>query len=205
MLKSIFYAILLGVGMAACLTQDPDEDNTEAEQIAELTTAVTEETGTQTPSPENFIIQQGQVGNIKIGMPINVIRTNVEPGFAIADTTLMLEGQAYTAYKLYPQRQPEGILIEQQCEPDCLVWRIQVKSNDYKTSKGIGIESKYSEVQQFYPIQSVTLADGGLVAVSENPRISFVLDTSQIPDAQLSKLTPENVPANTLVKSILIY
>jgi len=204
MLKNIVYAIFLGVGMAACLSQNADEEGTQAEQVTEQV-AGSDEQPVTTPAPEHFVIQKGQVGNIKIGMPVDDVRNNVIPGFAIADTTLSLEGQAFTAYNLHVPDQAKGIMIEQQCDTGCQVWRINVKHPDFKTAKGIGPGSKYSEVQQFYPIQTVILADGGLVAVSSEAGMSFVLDSSQIPATQRSKLTPATVPANTLVKSILIY
>lgn len=205
MLKNLFYAILLGVGMAACLSQNTNEDETDSEQLPEQTTEVIEEPATPTPAPEHFLIRRGRVGNVKIGMPIHDVRTNVAPGFIIADTTLQQEGQASTAYNLRAQDHAEGILIEQQCETDCQIWRINVKSQDYKTSNGIGVGSKYSEVSLHYPIQTVILADGGLVAVSKDAGMSFVLDPSQIPPAKRSSLTPKTVPANTLVKNVLVY
>lgn len=205
MLKNIFYAILLGVGMAACLSENSNEDSTQAEEVTEQTTDIEETDATPVPAPEHFVIREDGVGTIKIGMPIEEVRSNVTPGFAIADTTLMIEGQASTAYNLHLKDKTKGILVEQLCKEACTVWRINVKSTDFKTSKGIGVGSKYSEVQQFYPIQTVVLADGGLVAISEEAGMSFVLDRSQIPVNQRSVLTPATVPANTLVKSILVY
>ena len=205
MLKNICYAVLLGVGMAACLSQNSNEDTTETGQVPAQITDVTDPEAVHAPSPENFVIQENKVGTVAIGMPIDSVRNNVVSGFAIADTTLQLEGQAYTAYNLHVEGDAKGMLIEQQCDKGCKVWRINVKSPDYKTGKGIGVGSKYSEIQQLYPIETVVLADGGLVAVSDNTGMSFVLDTSQIPANERGRLTPATVPANTLVKSILVY
>lgn len=205
MLKNIFYAVLLGVGMAACLSQNTNEEDTEAEQVSEQAVEITDEPEIPTPEPEHFIIRKGGVGNVTIGMPITDVRENVAPGLAIADTTLQMGGQAFTAYNLHPQDQAKGILIEQQCNTDCQVWRINVKSSDYRTSNGIGVGSKYSEVNALYPIQTVVLADGGLVAVAKDAGMSFVLDPSQIPASKRSNLTPATVPANTIIKSILLY
>lgn len=205
MLKNIFYAFLLGVGMAACLSENSSENTTETKQVPEQTTAITDANAVATPAPEHFVIRKGGVGNIEIGMPIDDVRTNVTPGFTIADTTLMQEGQASTAYNLQVKDQAKGILIEQLCNNACEVWRIHVKGSDFKTATGIGAGSKYSEVQQHYPIQTVNLADGGLVAVSQEAGMSFVLDQTQMTTAQLRHLTPSSIPANTIVKSILVY
>ncbi len=205
MLKNLFYAILLGVGMAACLSENSSENTAATQQVPEDTPVLTEENTVALPAPEYFVIRNGSVGTIEIGMPVEAFRNNVTAGFAIADTTLLMEGQSFTAYKLHVKDKPEGILVEQQCKEDCKVWRIHVKSTDFKTATGIGVGSKYSEVLQYYPVQTVVLADGGLVAISEEAGMSFVLETAQIPASQRSRLTPATVPANTLVKSILVY
>lgn len=208
MIKNIIYAILLGVGMAACLSQQDKEGEATAEEAPGTIlsdTDKTEEAAPVTPDPSTFVIGKERVGDVVIGMPIEQMREQVPAGYTIADTTLKQEGMQSTAYLLHPKDKDKGILIEQSCEPDCRVWRINVKSSDFKTPKGIGVESKYGEVQRFYPISTVTLADGGLVAVSKEGGISFVLDQSQLPQNRLNDFTPETIPANTIVKSILIY
>ncbi|MCC9166186.1 mechanosensitive ion channel protein MscS [Pontibacter harenae] len=206
MIKNIIYAILLGVGMAACLSErDGDESNlNEPTQTIAFSDTTATEGDTPFQAPENLVIQNNSVGNVKIGMPITQMREQVPAGLAIADTTLNLEGQPFTAYVLHPKNQEKGILVEQLCEPDCRVWRITVKGEQYKTPSGLGVGSKFAEIQKAYPISSVTLADAGLVAVSEKAGISFILENSQV---TLSKpnATPTDIPANTLVRGILVY
>lgn len=191
--------------MAACLSQNDKEEQTKSEPGSAQVTDIEEDAAPATPAPEHFIIRNGGVGHVRIGMPLNEIRNKVAPGLSISDTTLTMEGQASTAYNLRAQTHAKGILIEQRCEPSCQVWRIHVKSTNYKTSKGMGVGSKFSEIQQHYPIQSVTLADGVLIAVSKETGLSFILDSSQIPAERRSNLTPSTVPANTLVKGVLLY
>ncbi|WP_439881777.1 mechanosensitive ion channel protein MscS [Pontibacter sp. MBLB2868] len=208
MIKNIIYAILLGVGMAACLSQqnkEEDQSTAEAPDAAFLDTSETNIPENTAPDPSNFVISKERVGSVTIGMPIEQMRQQVPVGYTIADTTLTQEGMQYTAYLLHPKDQDKGILIEQNCDKECFVWRINVKSPAYKTPKGVGIGSKYGEIQRLYPISTVTLADGGFVAVAKEGGISFVLDQSQLPRERLASFTPENLPANTLVKSILIY
>ena len=204
MIRNIIYAILLGVGMAACLSQREEETGIEADQSAAITeTEAPDET--TTPDPSTFVIQKDRVGSIKIGEPIDSMRNQVPAGYTIADTVLTLEGSPSTAYLLKPANETKGLLIEQACNPNCNVWRINVQNPSYKTPKGIGIGSKYSEVMRYHPISTVTLADGGFVAVSNESGLSFVLDTSQLPQNRISRFTPETVPANTLVKRVLVY
>ncbi|EJF09765.1 hypothetical protein [Pontibacter sp. BAB1700] len=210
MLKNILYAILLGVGMAACLA---DRDNTD-EAASTTDTAIeggpmtqTVESGTPSPAtqPADFVIRKGQVGNIRIGMPIEEMRNQVPAGLQIRDTTLQNEGQQSTAYVFSGPDSPRGLLVEQTCDPDCQVWRIQVQGEEYKTAQGLGIGSKYSEVTQHHPIAYTSLGEAGFVAVSESAGMSFLLDTSQLDQNNLHNLKPDQVPANTLVRGILIY
>jgi hypothetical protein len=205
MIRNIIYAILLGIGMAACLSQREEETKTETESTVIPEIETTEDETTVTLDPAAFVIQKGQAGSIQIGMPMDKLLNNVPKGYTITDTTLTQEGMQSTAYLLKPQNHNKGLLVEQSCNPDCTIWRINVKAPEYRTPNGIGIGSKYGELKQFHPISTVILADGGFVAVSKAAGLSFVLDTSTLPKSKLSSYTPETVPANTIVKSILIY
>ena len=205
-LKHILYAILLGVSMAACLSQtDTQTQQTEAPQTAPAAPEATEEDATPVPDPASFVIAKGRVGNVRIGMPLEDMRSRVAKGITIADTTLSQEGMQATAYLLHPQNEQKGILVEQTCEPTCRVWRISVHNANYKTTAGLGIGSKYGEVQQAYPISYLVMGEGNFVAVSEEAGFSFILDVSQLPQEKLAKLKPADIPANTLVKGLLIY
>ncbi|MHA6248845.1 mechanosensitive ion channel protein MscS [Pontibacter sp. CAU 1760] len=205
LIRNILYAVLLGVGMAACLSQN-DEAATETATASEATPGVAHET-TTAPDPATLVIAKGRVGNIRIGMPIEQVRQEVPAGTVVQDTLLRQEGMESTAYLLRTSGQQQGLLIEQRCEPDCRVWRINILSNDFKTAKGIGLGSKYSEVKAAYPIGTVALAEGNLVAISEESGMSFVLEDTNLPQDSKNKgkYSPANIPANTLVKRILLY
>ena len=114
-IRNILYAILLGVGMAACLSQN-DETSTENEEQVEATATTAAE-----PEPTDLVIGKGRAGNIRLGMPIAEVRQNVVEGTVVNDTLLMQEGQQATAYVLHTSDKKRGLLIEQQCEPDCQV------------------------------------------------------------------------------------
>jgi hypothetical protein len=206
MFKNILYAVLLGVGMAACLA---DRDSSENKQTSTTdttgTAATADETTPPVTDPAAFVISPGKVGRLQIGMSINEMRQHVPPGFTIKDTTLSLEGQDYTAYVLQAGGDSKGLLVEQQCDPECKVWRLRVRDTAYKTAQGIGIGSRYGEVQHTYPISYVSPGEGNFVAVSEKAGLSFVLNTAQLPKGRLPGLKPADIPANTLVESIFIY
>ncbi|WP_266202522.1 mechanosensitive ion channel protein MscS [Pontibacter kalidii] len=204
MLKKIFYAVLLGAGMAACLSQQAEDEETATATESPMLPGPTEEAVAQ-PDPALFVVGKQRVGNIQIGMPIKQMREQIAPGLSIKDTTLNLEGTQSTAYVLRPEDQPKGILVEQACEENCHVWRISVLNPDFKTAKGIGIGSKYGELQQAYNIQSVTFEEGNLVALSPGSGMSFILEHNSLPSDQLTRLDASTVPANLLIKKILVY
>ncbi|MCJ8164462.1 mechanosensitive ion channel protein MscS [Pontibacter sp. E15-1] len=205
LLRNIIYAILLGVSMAACLSQN-DEAATES-RAQEEAAAATELEVQPAPDPALLIIEKGRVGDVRLGMPLEEVRQQVALGTVVTDTLLQMEGTASTAYLLRTDSQKKGLLVEQHCEPRCTVWRISVLGPDFKTSKGIGVGSKYSEVKAAYPIGVVAFEGGNFVAVSEELGMSFVLDHTQLPQdyKERGKYTPENIPANTLVKRVLLY
>lgn len=205
MIKHILYAVLLGVGMAACLSDRDTTDTTANETDNELVTAApTAETEETTPDPAMLLIARTGVGGVQIGMPVTEMRQQVHENSTIADTTLQQEGQQATAYILRQQQRDKGLLIEQECEPDCRVWRINVQSREYHTPEGIGVGSKFSEVQQHYNISYVSQAEGKIVAVSESAGMSFVLANAAVPPGR-ANLTHSDIPANAIVKSILLY
>lgn len=204
-IKNIFYAILLGVGMAACLSQNEESEDkrTSGTTTAQATTEITEQI--ITPTAAQLQIRPGQVGFISIGQDIEQMRQTIPAGFTIRDTTLQQEGMQATAYVVQPQQHSKGILVEQQCEQACKVWRLNVQSDAYTTPNGIHVGSPYNEVAKAHPISTVTLADGGLVAIAKDGGMTFILDTENIPANQRARLTPKTVPAGTQVKAILIY
>ncbi|ARS36127.1 hypothetical protein [Pontibacter actiniarum] len=201
MLKNIIYAVLLGVSMAACLSQQDKEPATSS--------APAEETSLDTPAapaaPATFVIARGHVGSVRLGTPVEQLREHPAAGLTLTDTTLMQEGMQSTAYVLRPEGEPKGLLVEQRCDTACHVWRIRVLGSDFKTAKGIGVGSKFSELQQAYNIRSVTFEEGNLVALAPETGMSFVLDKSQLPSGKLPDFTAATLPANTVVKEILVY
>lgn len=200
-IRNILYAILLGVGMAACLSQN-DEATTENEEQVEATATTAAE-----PDPADLVIEKGRAGNIRLGMPIEEVRQSVVEGTVVNDTLLMQEGQQSTAYVLHTSDKDKALLIEQRCEPDCQVWRISVLSPAYKTAEGIGVGSNYGEVKAAYPITTVALEEDNFVAVSDTAGMSFELDDTQLPQdgKDLGRYDPGNIPDNTMVTRVMLY
>jgi hypothetical protein len=189
--------------MAACLA---DRDDTATDAVQDDTVLeTTEEAPVPEEDPADFVLAKGRAGDIRIGMSIEELKAQIREGQLLKDTTLNLEGQDYTAYVFKESNASAGLLVEQLCEPECRVWRIRVRTDDFKTPAGVGIGSKYGDLQQHYTIRQVSMGEAGLVAVAEDAGFSFILDTDHMGKLPLHKLKPADVPANTLVKGILIY
>ena len=200
-IRNILYAILLGVGMAACLSQNDEATTENGEQVEATATTPTE------PGPADLVIEKGRAGNIRVGMPVEEVRQSVVEGTVVNDTLLTQEGQQATAYVLHTPDKKKGLLIDQQCEPDCQVWRISVLSPTYKTAEGIGVGSSFGEVKKAYPITTVAVEEDNFVAVSDSAGMSFMLDDTQLPQdgREMGRYDPGNIPDTTPVTRVMLY
>lgn len=205
MLKNIVYAVLLGIGMAACLSQQEEQDETATG--APETSILPEVLDEAAASPDSslFVIENKRIGKLRIGMPIDEMRAAATADFRLKDTTLQQEGMPSTAYVLRPEKQAKGLLIEQTCDEACEVWRISVLSPMYKTAKGIHVGSTYGELQQAYKIRSVSFEEGNVVALAPDAGLSFMLDHSSLPAEKLSRLNAATAPKNLPIERILVY
>ncbi|SFG31430.1 hypothetical protein [Pontibacter chinhatensis] len=205
MLKNILYAVLLGVGMAACLSQQDNPDDETAGEPEEFILPETTEDATALSDSTLFLVAEQRVGNTRIGMPIARMRQQVSGGLRLTDTTLNLEGAPSTAYVLRPEKEAKGLLIEQSCDGECKVWRISVLSPKYKTAKDIRVGTTYGELQQVYKIRAVTFEEGNVVAQAPDAGMSFMLDHSSLPAEELSRLNAATAPKNLPIERILVY
>lgn len=205
MLKNIVYAVLLGIGMAACLSQQEEQDETATGATgSSILPEVPDETAAS-PDSSLFVIENKQIGKLRIGMPIDEMRAAATAGFRLNDTTLQQEGMPSTAYILRQGNQAKGLLIEQTCDDACKVWRISVLNPKYKTAKGIHVGSTYGELQQAYKIRAVTVEEGNVVALAPDAGLSFMLDHSSLSSEELSRLNAATAPKNLLIERILVY
>lgn len=204
MLKNTIYAVLLGVGMAACLSQSDQEPSTGSGSTTG--SATLPDTAAVADASTTLALRAGQAGPVQLGQDITRMREQVPASLTLADTTLMQEGMQSTAYTLKPANQPKGLLVEQRCQNNtCTVWRITVLHPDFKTSKGMGVGSKFGEVRQAHAIERITFEEGNLLALAPKSRMSFILDKSQFPELPTRNLAPTDLPENILVSKILLY
>lgn len=156
-------------------------------------------------TPPEFLITRSQVGAIKIGMPIDELK-KVIPADRLKEVPIYKEGQGYKAYEV---RKGAGdaqaaLRIEENCEPECRVWRIQVMDPAYRTAVSLGINSSLSAVRQHYPISYLGSGETEIVAVSEKEKLTFILDVSHLPPREVPFLNNKNTPDSVRVLGMYI-
>jgi hypothetical protein len=148
-----------------------------------------------------YRVGPGQVGAIKTGMPTADLK-QVIPASQLRETSIHQEGQAYKAYEV--NLHGGGVLVEEICAPACRVWRIQVRNPAYRTAEGLGVGSSLGEVKEHYPISFLGSGETEIVAVSNQKKITFMLDVSHLPPQQVPWLNLQNTPDSVKVLGMLI-
>lgn len=190
-----------------------ETDNTEAEAdsdaVAETApgeSAAAQQAPTSAANPLfNLTLRKGQAGAVRIGMSIDDLRAQYGEN-KINQITLQQEGTEVTAYEILGERYRPDLRVEQECKGNtCKVWRITVLNPAFKTQDGIGIGSMFRDVKQRYNIKQVAMGEGNFVAISEDMKMSFLLDMRGIPADRRSKLKVDDVPGSTLVSGVMLF
>ncbi len=167
--------------------------------------APTQTLGTGESSGTDWQISKSQIGPIQIGMAVNAMRKRVPAEF-LKEVPITREGRGYRAYEIRqtPTDQKAGLLIEETCEPACQVWRVHVQNPAYKTKEGLGVGSTLGDVKKHYKLNYLGAGETEIVAVSDDAKLTFMLDVSKVPAKQVPRLNLENTPDNTPVIGMLI-
>ena len=152
-----------------------------------------------------YTIGNRQVGPVKINMPVNDFKKLISPR-QIQEVNITREGRGHKAYEIKKDAADTkpALLAEEICEPNCRVWRVQVLDSAFKTPEGIRIGSTLGEVKKHYPISYLGPGETEIVAVSENKKLTFMLDVSKLPAKQVPFLNLKNTPNEVPVKGILL-
>lgn len=154
---------------------------------------------------QKFRLVPSQAGLARIGMTVDELNASV-PAAMLVEKEVNREGQLYTVYEILNDTysQETGLVAEPLCDPECRIYRIEVRDRKYQTEEGIGIGSTYGQVRQTLPIAYASAAEGNLVAVSEEAGMSFLLDQTAFSGEELRNIQKENIPDSTLVTGILL-
>jgi hypothetical protein len=197
-------------------TPEPDatetetmDDNAMEAVIAEDVSAGTSTSASKAPTQDNPLfnlsIQKGQAGAVKIGMSIDELQKQY--GYnKLKEVELQQEGTTVKAFEVLGERNRTDLRVEQQCKGTaCKVWRITVLNPAFKTQNGIGVGSTFKDLKSAMNIKSVAQGEGNFVAISEENKMSFVLDVSGLPAGEVSKLKVNTVPGDTKVTSVMLF
>ncbi len=153
----------------------------------------------------NLTLQSGQAGRVKIGMSIDELK-KVYGETKLRSIEHSIEGNTTAAYEVLGERHRPDLRVEQECAGTaCKVSRITVLNPAFKSQSGVGIGSTFRDVKENFKITSVAPGEIGFVAISEDAKISFVLDMRGIPSQRWAKLKVNDVPNSTLVSGVMLY
>ncbi|RNI29636.1 hypothetical protein EFA69_08745 [Rufibacter immobilis] len=153
----------------------------------------------------NLTLRPGQVGAVRVGMPIDEARKQYG-NTKFRETTLLQEGTETKAFEVLGERRRTDMVVEQECTgTNCRVFRIKVINPAFKTPGGVGIGSTLADVKKSFPITSISAGEGKLYAISQEAKMSFALNATSIPAGKWGSLKVKDVPDNTPVSEILVY
>jgi hypothetical protein len=184
-MKRLSYYILLLLAVWACQSEPGAGRQTDsALQAAEEAPAEEEDAVLR-----QFTLAAGQAGPARIGMTVDELKASV-PAAMVVEKEVNREGQLYTVYEILNDTysQETGLVAEPLCDPECRIYRIEVRDRKYQTEEGIGIGSTYGQVRQALPIAYASAAEGNLVAVSEEAGMSFLLDQTAFSGEELRNI-----------------
>lgn len=153
-----------------------------------------------------YLITNRQVGPIQINAPVAELKNKIPPSL-LNETSITREGRGYKAYEVRKQATDSepALRVEESCEPDCRVWRIQVRDSAFKTPEGIGIGTTLGMVKKHYPISFLGPGETEIVAVAADRHLTFMLDVSKIPARQVPFLNLKNTPDTVRVLGLLVF
>ncbi|MGV3541529.1 MAG: hypothetical protein ACO1OQ_17055 [Rufibacter sp.] len=153
----------------------------------------------------NYDLRAGQAGAVKVGMPIAELKKQYGEN-KIQETTLSQEGMETKAFEILGERRRTDLVVEQQCTgTNCKVSRISVMNPAFKTPEGVGVGSTFGDIKKSVNITRVGNGEGNFVAISENAKMSFVLDLKDIPAEKRASLKLKDVPATAVVTKIYLF
>jgi hypothetical protein len=183
----------------------PDGTITHLDSVGEAASTPAPNSATEENTGTSWQISKSKIGPIQIGMAIDAMRKTL-PAELVKATPITREGRGNQAYEIRQSdtEKQAGLLVEETCEPTCQVWRVHVQNAAYKTKEGLGVGSTLGEVKKHYKLSYLGAGETEIVAVSDDAKLTFMLDVSKVPEKQVPWLNLKNTPDSTPVKGMLI-
>lgn len=137
-------------------------------------------------------LKPGRVDRVTIGMGVDdFIALYSQEDIDLID--LQLEALFSPTFQYSTGKNP--IL---QAEIDCdYIWRIRVFSDQFKTEKGIGVNSTFDQLKRAYKIDAIDSGETNVFAIVRELSMSFALD---LPES----MGIEDVPGSTRILWVLV-
>ena len=194
----------------------PTADPAATSPGADPTAATASEPGGSTAPPVatpadslQYLLSPGRVGSLRLNMRESEL-LKVVPAKQMRASTRTLEGIRYPVYELPDHRNPQAPPLLLEMVGDSVegyrLWRVRVTDPKYRTAAGIGVGSPYGAARQLYPVSTVERTDAGLVAVSDQVGMSWLLDEKSLPKASRTRaFTPGDIPPATRITEVLLF
>lgn len=149
-------------------------------------------------SKSEFIFKKGIVGKLKVGDDIDVV-AKLYGQALIKKIELFKEGDSYPAIEVFlsekdKAKKSPAFVVE---DSDGKIFRIEVKSEKFRTAKDVGVGSPLGKLKKLYKVELLEGAEmGPTYAVVDELEMSFALDTSAP--------TPKKTPNTAKVISVLV-
>jgi hypothetical protein len=155
----------------------------------------------------DFLIQEGKVGKVEINMPVDKLNS-IYSKDQLEIVTLKEEGTEYMVYKVFTDdKKKASFEIETLCVDICMVSRITIFSEKFKTAKDISVGSTIGDLKKNYTITSVIGSESGaiIIYVEEFSQVGFVVKIPNVTSFPGQKLEKTVVPETTIIESIYMF
>jgi len=160
----------------------------------------------QSQPTKDFLIQEGKVGKLEIDMSIDKIKEIFKPD-QIKIENKKGEGNDYSIYKLFVDGDKKVSLeLETICVDVCVIARILVYSEKYKTDKNIGVGNTLAELKSKYTITTITGGEDGIIVyIDEMSQVGFVVKIPGIASFPGKKFDKTVLNDTLKIESIYMY
>jgi hypothetical protein len=157
-------------------------------------------------SDSTWIIGVGHVGKVVINMDEQKL-ASIFPGSQIKTDKKSEEGNEYSIINVTVTGDTKVSLeMETMCMDICLISRIDVYSDKFKTIKGIGVGSLVGDLKKNYNVTSVIGGEKGIMIYTEElPQTAFVVDVPGLKSTPGKTILATSVPDNTKIEWVYMY
>jgi hypothetical protein len=157
-------------------------------------------------SDSTWVIGIGHIGKVVINMNEQKLSA-IFPAGQIKKDKRSEEGNEYSVISITPAEVANAALeLETMCMDICLISRINVYSEKYKTVRGVGVGSQVSELKKKYTISSVTGGEKGIMIFTEElPQTAFMVNVPGLKPVTEKTYKITDIPDTREIEWVYMY